>query len=875
MRFSFVTNGSRLTITAILFCGIAVLGCTTPFRSSGIDPTGDRFFTNPPPAPNVATVPVCPPTPACPPARLEPYCPPTTAIQRQPATGLPMATGSQLAAGVPPSTGPIMGAMSGGYREFPGRMLPSDNTQVIVSPVRTIAPVGSEIVLLAGVRGQDQYLRTNERVEWTIGAGSVGKFLDYGKGTWTDLLFGDFTRPHKVSPTLAITSTSRQYLRLSRETPTPDDDINVLRGQTWVTVTSASEGVSYVTAFAPSVYGWLNRKQTATIHWIDVQWKLPTPAILPAGTTQPLTTVVTRQTDGAPCVGWKVLYSYTGGVSAGFGPQGAANVTVLTDQCGRATTELVQSQPASGTGQVNIYVIRPAKIEGAAGKDLKVGGGATTVTWTSSELTLRKTGPAASGVGQPVKYRIDISNPGAIATDGVTVTDEIPSGMTYEGSTPPAELSGQKLRWSLGTLAPHQSNTIEVRLAAARPGSVTSCAEATSSGGQTARDCVTTTVGVASLQVEMLGPKQVYVGDEVDFRIVITNRGQATATGLSILDRFDPGLEHAEAKNQIEKMLEPLEPGKSIGIGVRFTATRAGNLCHNVEISGPGGVRATGRRCVTVLDRQPRTPGTFPPATPPASVSVRRECPTVAKVGESVVCKIFVSNNGKLPLTNVQIVETADANLYPTNTSYGYKFNESLNQLSWTLPSIPPGKEPVKLTVEYKCQSPSTRACCNVSITTSQGAKDKAESCLRINPQATPPGTPTTPTTPGTPTGRLKVAIIDYHNPVSTNTRATYDITITNESNTPDQDIVLTVTVPPEMSPRQTGNSGPQNVTATISNQEIRFDKIPDLRPGARLKYRVVVDTKTPGTAVLSVSATSKNSPLPVTAQTKTTVQAQ
>ena len=276
---------------------------------------------------------------------------------RQPETGLPMPAGSQLAAGLPPSTGPIMGAMSGGFREYPGRMLPSDNTQVIVSPCRTIAPVGSEVVLLAGVRGQDQYLRTNERVEWTLAAGSVGEFLDYGKGLWRDLLLGDWTWPRKVSSTMAITSTSRQYLRLNRETPTPSDDVNVLRGQAWVTVASASEGVSRVTAFAPSVYGWQGRKQTAVIHWIDAQWKLPTPAIVTTGASQALTTVVTRHTDGAPCVGWKVRYELMDGQSsslgaAGFGADGAACVTVPTDQCGRATTELRQMQPGAGTARV-------------------------------------------------------------------------------------------------------------------------------------------------------------------------------------------------------------------------------------------------------------------------------------------------------------------------------------------------------------------------------------------------------------------------------------------------------------------------------------------------------------------------------------------
>lgn len=767
--------------------------------------------------------------------------------------------------------------MSGGYREYPGRMLPSDNAEVIVSPCRTIAPVGSEVVLLAGVRGQDQYLRTNERVEWTIEAGSVGEFLDYGKGLWRDLFLGDWTWPRKISPSMAVTSTSRQYLRLSRETPTPDDDVNVLRGQTWVTVTSAAEGVSRVTAFAPSVYGWQARKQTAVIHWVDAQWKLPSPAFASAGATQVLTTVVTRHTDGAACAGWKVVYEVQGGSSAGFAPGGVPKTAVITDQCGRATVELAQTQAVSETTNVKISVIRPAQIEGNAGTELTVGGGSTAVTWTSSELTVRKTGPSAAGVGQPITYRIDVSNPGDLATEGVVVTDEIPAGLEYEGSTPPAEPAGTNLRWNLGTLAPHAGSSIEVRLKATRAGSVTSCAEATSSGSLKARDCVTTTVGVASLEVQMLGPEQVYVGDEVDFKVVVANRGQSTATGLSIVDRFDAGLEHAAAQSPIERSLGPLEPGKSVGIGLKFRAMRAGQLCHNVEITGPGGIRATGRGCVLVIERhsQPSAPITPAPASKPASLSVTRKCQAAAKVGEVVESEILVVNNGSVLLTDVKVVESFNANLYPTRATDGHKYGA--NQLTWTLPAIQPGVTE-RLRVYYRCEAVSARTCCTAKVTSSQGAVASADSCLQIIPNVTQPvSPPTATTTPGaTPSGRLSVTLSDSYDPVTLGKRVGYDIVVKNESSLPDKDIVLTVTVPPQMAPRSTGNLGPGNsLDAAVNGQEIRFSPLAEMRSAETVLYRVTVDTVKAGVGAVRVSVTSKNSPLGVTGRTETTVQAQ
>lgn len=179
-------------------------------------------------------------------------------------------------------------------------------------PRVTAAPVGSQVVLLAGVRGADQYLRMNERVEWTLGPGGVGEFVELDRHYWPDILLGDFNWPRKVSPTYLITSTSRRCLRLTGGSPAMNDVI-VLRGQTWVTVTSPVEGTSCVTAFAPAVRGCDRRKQTALIHWLDAQWQFPPPAINAAGTRHVFTTTVMRQSDQSPRPGWRVRYTISGG----------------------------------------------------------------------------------------------------------------------------------------------------------------------------------------------------------------------------------------------------------------------------------------------------------------------------------------------------------------------------------------------------------------------------------------------------------------------------------------------------------------------------------------------------------------------------------
>ena len=219
------TTGGRPTVlVAVLVVGCALLvsGCAY-LNAPRIDPTGERIFADP----VVETAPV--------------------------------------------------------YHDVPGATQYWDRMDVVICPQETVAPVGSEVVVLAGVRGTDQYLRTNHRVEWMLEPGGTGQFVDLGKSTPTDLLVGDFTSPRKVDNTFAVGSTSRRYLRLTRGTPAAADDVHVLRGQAWITVTSPAEGTSRVTAYAPDVYRWEHRKQTATIHWVDAQWCFPPPSINAAG----------------------------------------------------------------------------------------------------------------------------------------------------------------------------------------------------------------------------------------------------------------------------------------------------------------------------------------------------------------------------------------------------------------------------------------------------------------------------------------------------------------------------------------------------------------------------------------------------------------
>ena len=337
------TTGWRVLAVAI-FCALSMPGCSS-VQSSGIDPTGEHLFATPPPPTTAAAVPVVAP--------VSPY---------------------------PPNER---------YFDDPLGPLPWDDVAVLIEPRELVAPVGSEVVVIAGVLGPDGFLRTNRRLEWSITPGSVGQFVSVEPGGFTDLLLGDFTWPHIVNATTAIGDTSRSNVVLNRGAVTRENDKYVRRGEGWISLTSPLEGTSYVNVVAPEIHNWDARRKTAVVHWVDAAAQYPPPAINPAGTKHVFTTTVVHSSNQSPCENWIVRYEIVDGPPAGFLPSGATSAEVRTNPAGQASVEIIEKVPASGVNKIAIQVIRPADVPGSGGQRLVVfRNGTTTKTWSAPDLAV-------------------------------------------------------------------------------------------------------------------------------------------------------------------------------------------------------------------------------------------------------------------------------------------------------------------------------------------------------------------------------------------------------------------------------------------------------------------------------------------------------
>ncbi len=228
---------------------LALAGCAD-CRLPRLDPSGEHLFTfDPPPA---AVPAACPPGTV--PAAAAPVA--TPAVAAAPGQGdspifadtkigtVPASNGLQPVpmpqiSGVAPVAAPVA---------VPVAVSPYADAAVTLAPAIRAVPIGAEVILVAGVRGGDNYLRTNRRLDWSLAPGSVGQFSDIQGKRFEDYLVADFGRVRIISSTQALGSTGRVAERVGQ-----GGSVRVASGEGWIGVRSAVEGVTRVTVVAPEV----------------------------------------------------------------------------------------------------------------------------------------------------------------------------------------------------------------------------------------------------------------------------------------------------------------------------------------------------------------------------------------------------------------------------------------------------------------------------------------------------------------------------------------------------------------------------------------------------------------------------------------------
>lgn len=861
--FAHRTSAARLALARLLVWLVACValmsaGCAN-CRLPRIDPTGERVFvwndsaTSPPllasapPFSPPPTSPVLPGTATIPYPGAE-----TTTATPIPNLGMPVVP----VAGAPLPGTPIPALPAG--PPAPG---------ITVNPGQVVAPIGSEVVMIASIMGDQGYPLTREKVEWMLEPNGPGQFVSPGKRRPWEFLDCLHRYPKKVTPTYVINRTLTGPMTVDRGTPTPIDDIRVLDGQAWVSVTSATEGTSHVTVFAPDIKGWDRRQQSATIFWVDAQWRFPPPAITPIGGRSTLTTLVSRQSDGSPLAGWIVRYEVAGGPSAGFSPTGSPTVEVVTNANGEAPAEIFQQSGSPGTNQIAISILRPASADGQ-GRQVPVGSGSTLQTWSAGDATAPYSPP-----GQGPSPFVPVTPGTPLPTTPAPITSD-PSTTMPPITAPPITSTPTPAEGPPTTFPP-----------SAEPQATTP-----------------SPTGAPQLTVNVEVPPLAVVGSDAQFDIVVQNRGNATATGLLIKDKFDEGLEHTSnpPTRAIERNLTDLLPGETTRLPVVFRIAKEGELCQEVTVSATNHAAVTSRACVTattsslppatdplaaeptrtepaptqpaptqpapIEPTQPQPTLPAEPAPTPATpqLTVTKSGPQQGRVGDTVLFEIVVTNNTNQTFSDVTIADNHEISFEPVRATGGSEWLEG-NALGWRVATLEPGRT-LRREIELKCLRETPRACNRVTITARGMEAVADEACLEILDDGSPPPA----AAPAQPAGKpnVTVSVVETADPIRVGGQTGYQIIVTNNGDASAYDVAVAVTFGEGLQLLQHG--GPE--IGSASSTGVRYPALRELRAGETQTFDLRFKGVAPGNARVQAEITVRGQAQPIRAEQTTEV---
>jgi uncharacterized repeat protein (TIGR01451 family) len=212
---------------------------------------------------------------------------------------------------------------------------------------------------------------------------------------------------------------------------------------------------------------------------------------------------------------------------------------------------------------------------------------------------------------------------------------------------------------------------------------------------------------------------------------------------------------------------------------------------------------------------------------------------------------IRVANTGQRPLGNIRVSVEFDKSLRDENASRGYEL-DGQQGLRWTLLVLPPGATS-QYWVQFQCLAPAARACVRASARSDEGASAQAIKCLEIRSAG-----PTVPAAPPAPTG-LTVSIAGLHDPIESGDELTYVIDVSNTGTKPETDLVLEVSLPPELSVVTLQTHGPEGLhPEIIDGKVVRFNPVRELAPGQSLYYRIRTLAKQVGEARVQAKLTAK-----------------
>jgi uncharacterized repeat protein (TIGR01451 family) len=229
----------------------------------------------------------------------------------------------------------------------------------------------------------------------------------------------------------------------------------------------------------------------------------------------------------------------------------------------------------------------------------------------SADLSITKTAlvdPAE--VGRSFTYNINVSNAGPDAANALTVTDALPSAVTFTSATPSqgaCAFASGTLTCHLGMLAANGAASVALQVKPRQTGMLSNTASVTAAeldphGSNNSATSNINVIKTADLKVSKSdSPDPIFVGEQVTYTMLVTNLGPLnTATGVMLTDTLPASMIFVSATTTRGSLVTPpvgstgivtvnigaLATGEQATVTVTVKAAQSGVITNTATVSG-------------------------------------------------------------------------------------------------------------------------------------------------------------------------------------------------------------------------------------------------------------------------------------------------
>ncbi len=476
---------------------------------------------------------------------------------------------------------------------------------------------------------------------------------------------------------------------------------------------------------------------------------------------------------------------------------------------------------------------------------------------------------------------------------------------------------GNQYEWRLGDIAPGSSpSVVNIQLKSESRGNQQLCFEISSETDQLRTEaCAQTEIVVPCLGLQIDGPTEATIGQQITFDIVVVNQCEEPLDDVELKILYEDGLNATGFGNPIGATIGRLDFNERKSLPVVFDVMKSGRQCFEFKATASGGHTANGKRCVDV-----KTGDT-------ANVNLQLEGQRRVIVGGRTLIRGIVSNVGAVPLSNVTVINRFSPSLVPdmVTDKYPHRWTDgrgdelifdlgtlaagetayvelqyladqidgnAFSEMTVSSPDVAPSTRRYDMRIEDLGSAPEQEPGIGIPDDGSQGGQGgvgqpaegqggdarngQGQGGVQPdfgNDQPSGEGPIQIPDDPaaqglGQKRGDLSIRVRTLDRQIALNGPCRIEFTITNNSSVADSNVDISMLLPPSI--RLVGWSDQQNPLPIVANSgdNTRFDlqRVLSMRPSETLSFVATVQGVQPGVSTFEVRAASDNSVGTVTA---------